>query len=251
VVQTTDKTTLNGGTRPTYYAVADHADGSLRIMYWWFYGYQYPCNVSPIRESGAHMGDWERIMVTTTPDRTEVESVTYWQHGGWYTRTPGPLVAGRPLVYVGKDNHGSYHYRNEMQVFAHSCPYWDDIRSPNGPIPSSPPPSGASTDYWWTSTSPLLELSTADGLVTQEWMKADRIGEVWAPTGDTITQWSWGPTISWLELGRTRWTQETAVSTHPTGRMPDWSMAPCLGNEGMLGTPDGCSKSVAPLWRRG
>ena len=256
-----EKNLLNRGTRPTYYSVAPHPNGALRIMYWWFYGYQYPCNPTLVGGSGAHFGDWERVMVTTTTDRRQVESVTYWQHGGWYTRTPGPLVAGRPLVFVGKDSHGSYHYSREVAAFNHSCFYWDDIRSPNGAVPYSPPARGAKTDYWWTSTSPLVKLPKVKDQSTEDWMFADRVGQRWGNTALLVQSWKWGPTVSFYCAsaggffkcdGPWYWTSASAVGTHPTKETaPNWTMAACNGNGGNTSSKDGCSKNQAPLWAVG
>jgi hypothetical protein len=62
--------------------------GQLRIIYWWFYGYQHSCQIGffCIDGGGAHRGDWEWVVVTTSNDRRRIAAVTYKQHRGWYTK---------------------------------------------------------------------------------------------------------------------------------------------------------------------
>ena len=108
-----DYPTLINGEIPTYYRVIYNAEGRARIAYWWFYGWQEECNNFECigKKDGAHHGDWEHIIVTTTTDRDAVDYVTYFFHGDWYTRRQGSFyVEGeRPVVKVGKLAHGSYH----------------------------------------------------------------------------------------------------------------------------------------------
>jgi hypothetical protein len=79
--------TLTSGQVPTYYRVIYDEEGRARIAYWWFYGWQAHCNaglpafIPYDGPDGAHHGDWEHILVTTTPDRSRAEYVTYFFHG--------------------------------------------------------------------------------------------------------------------------------------------------------------------------
>ena len=106
--------------------------------YWWFYGFQYPCNTLPdAANDGAHNGDWEHLWVTTNSTRDAIEAVTFFQHSGWYTRRSGgfEMAGDRPMVYVGKRSHGSYDNRcTALQgctdVPGSSCGYWADFRNP-------------------------------------------------------------------------------------------------------------------------
>ena len=154
-LQNTDLATVRAGKVPTYFQVATNDSGQLRIMYWFFYGHQEPCNTTGISDSGEHPGDWERIMVTTTQNQQDIAAVTFWQHGGSYTRIAGPRdtvvcdiigsVLGRcfgndgferqglhPIVYVGKIAHGSYHSRKTFSsdIDGHKCGYFADYRNP-------------------------------------------------------------------------------------------------------------------------
>ena len=93
-VENADRATLASGSIPMYYQVRQFGN-QVRIMYWWFYGYQHPC----YSDQGSHNGDWERVMVTLTEDGSGVASVTYWQHNNFYTRIAGPR--GAPCTPAG------------------------------------------------------------------------------------------------------------------------------------------------------
>ncbi|WP_438017768.1 RICIN domain-containing protein [Sorangium sp. So ce315] len=111
---------------PTYYQVIK-CGNQVRIMYWWFYGHQDTCD----GVSGAHDGDWERVMVTLAENDRSIAAVTYWIHGDAYTRLrarggvdnieDGPHV----VVHVGKTSHASYH----EQGGSGSCLPWEDFHN--------------------------------------------------------------------------------------------------------------------------
>ena len=99
-----------------------------------------------------HHGDWERILVTLSEDKSKIAAVTYFQHSGWYTRLaeggdrdrapkagasykPGFTVFGNyhPVVYVGKQQHGSYHHEGGTGSGGISfCGYFEDYRHNEG-----------------------------------------------------------------------------------------------------------------------
>ena len=217
--------TLVNGDVPTYYKVVSDIDasdeGRLRIVYWWFYGFQPAC--SDVKacpgNDGTHHGDWERIMVTTSPDRKKVDCVTYYQHKGYYTRKNFPLDGERPKVYVGKLAHGSYHSNDIsgwMEGTPHHCCYYADFRNPKG-------------STTWNNT--YLNLVSLRG-TSESWMHADHIGSPYAYNGGEylITGWRWGPHISYCNFGGgccSDWEHNMACSTHPTGSQPDWTMGSC------------------------
>ncbi|UJR34465.1 hypothetical protein I4U23_021872 [Adineta vaga] len=192
--ENTEIKTINNGSIPTYYRLRN--DGKqIRILYWWFYGYQHPC----YNGEGAHNGDWEHIMVILTEDNSKVAAVSLFQHDGHYTRISGPRDApctpsgtGRcagsrgfdsagdhPVIYVGKIAHGSYHDKNSVgPAGAGNCAYYADFRNPK-----------TSADYMHTWDN-LVSLDSDD----EAWMAADENGG-----------FSWGP---------------DGISTHPTKQSP-------------------------------
>jgi hypothetical protein len=225
-----DYTTLTNGEVPTYYRVSYHDDGRARIAYWWFYGWQEECmDISCVgAEDGAHHGDWEHILVTTTTDRAAIEYVTYFFHGDWYTRQIGSfeLVGERPVVYVGKLAHGSYHSQ-DCSGFGAGTPfqcceladYRESIKEP----------------LWETH----LNLVNLDG-DSESWLLADRIGSEYMIDGQayTITGWKWGPLHAWCAyciLSTSLcvdWEHNTACGTHPTTETIDWTLKSCDGDAG-------------------
>lgn len=138
-----DTFTTPGQEPPTYFK-AFLVGNQIRILYWWYYGYQSGCP-TPIGKQGIHDGDWERVMVILSEDSSEVAAVTFWQHGGWYTRLakgadttrmggigasydPGVGFEGtHPIVYVGAHQHGSYH-NDGGYVLEFQCGYFGDVR---------------------------------------------------------------------------------------------------------------------------
>ncbi len=72
----------------------------LRIMYWFFYGYQSACDAFG---NGTHNGDWEKVMVTLSEDEGSIAAVTYYMHGKRYTR-----LAARGGFSWGYDGVGTH-----------------------------------------------------------------------------------------------------------------------------------------------
>jgi hypothetical protein len=257
-VQNVDKASLADNSIPTYYQIRRFG-GQTRIQYWWFYGFQDPCmDATPGSLAAAglaggglgaaiggiagaasadsdghlikgdHHGDWENIIVILSEDETRVASVSYFQHGGWYTRIAGPrdapctaigrcdgpggfeTVNGRPVVYVGKIAHGSFHNSNSVnpQIPGGQCLYYEDYRNPAG-----------AQDYFETPRAQMVNL---DGNV-EPWLAADRIEKIF-----------WGP-----KTGR-----DSAISTQPTAKAPTADMKACTGNAVIaLSKEAGCYKS--------
>jgi len=237
-MENSDPNLLLAGAVPTYFKViSDVATGRLRIQYWWFYGFQGPCNLFkyspgwPPPDDGAHHGDWEKIIVTTSPDRSGVDAVTFYQHSGWYTRLPGSYESSgdRPLVFVGKIAHGSYHYSHvcgktctDTLTSWMSCLYWNDERDPD--------------DLFWNTSNNLVSLRGN----SESWMEPDHIGSMIRIGNEdyTITDWRWGPSYRYCEnwfIVCLDWYTKSAISGHPTIRDLNWTMAYCES--------DGCDKS--------
>jgi predicted transcriptional regulator len=221
-----DFNTLINGMVPTYFKVMScPATGRLRITYWWFYGFQPACNPWPdLGKDGSHFGDWEHIMVTTTPDRSRVDAVTYYQHAGQYTRQWEGFgtVGDRPVVYVGKTQHGSYHdqtFSGHMSWNPFYCCYYNDYRNDRADIQWP----------WWYTNNNLVSLRSN----SEHWMQVEQVDD----------GWRWGPAIKdclfWF-LGC--WDSEMidAVGTHPTRRSLDWNMASCHDQ--------GCSSWEGPCY---
>lgn len=169
---------------PTYYQVREVGEQKqVRINYWWFYGYQHPCWL----ELGSHQGDWESVTVILSSDRKSVAAVTYNQHTGFYTRIAGPRdapctpngtgrcgggshgfqrVGDRPVVFVGRTAHGSYHDTYGGIYGAGSCAYYGDQRSGDGPK--------------LNSSKKLIDLDGAE----EPWIASDRVNNfTWGPDG--------------------------------------------------------------------
>ena len=220
-----DFSTLTSGEVPTYYmAISDletTGDGRLRIAYWWFYGFQSYCNDWDVSDDGSHHGDWEKVIVTTNPNRTRADAVTYEFHGDWYTRLYGgfEMSGDRPIVYVGKIGHGNYH-SNEISGWmagtpSHCCEY-ADFRNPH-------------SDTIWYNTYENLVSLRGDA---EPWMLADHIGSLYRYQGQeyTITHWRWGPHISycdWWLFGCMDWEHTYACQTHPTTYNLNWNLQSC------------------------
>lgn len=107
--------------QPTYYEL-DFVHTSLFITYWFFYGYQSTC----FSDFGGHDSDWERVIVRVSGER--VRDVVYFQHDGRYTRRADTIwIEGEhPVVYSGKNSHGSYHDSGGSG----GCIYFEDYRNP-------------------------------------------------------------------------------------------------------------------------
>jgi hypothetical protein len=130
IVSNDDPTTITNKLLPTYWRAFQYGN-QVRIVYWWFYGYQDTCD----GWSGSHNGDWERVMVILSEDTTQVAAVVFWQHKAQYTRLPqrgGVSFYGgtHPVVQVGRTTHGSFH---NTQTDFQTCCYWEDHRDGNGP----------------------------------------------------------------------------------------------------------------------
>ena len=132
---------------PVFYEVDTCGNGQTVYTYWLWYGWQRPC----IRFfDDGHGNDWEHISVYVNPDTKKVTQVVFYQHAGWYTRGSGKFESegDRPVVYIGKVAHGSYHSHctgrcSLRQLFSNikgcfkyveyckgGCGYWDDFRNP-------------------------------------------------------------------------------------------------------------------------
>ena len=127
------RSTLNSNT-PIYYQTTS-CGGTTVYTYWHWYGWQNKCDCC----SGAHDNDWEHISVYVK--NNQANQVVYHQHNGHYTRRRGEFERSgeRPIVYVGKNAHGSYHVHcNGKQWYSPGkvtycpggCGYWDDFRNP-------------------------------------------------------------------------------------------------------------------------
>jgi hypothetical protein len=189
---------------PTYWT-ACVCRTQVRIIYAWFWGYQFTGDGF----KGDHNGDWEHIMVTLSEDKTRVAAVTFWQHAGWYTRLAArngfALFEGtHPVVYPGRCQHGSF---DNTQTAAQTCIYWEDYRDGAGPWLNS----------WVGADSTLIELrpSSEGG---EPWMDADLVGG-----------FTWG---------------YRGVSTHPTTQyVPACYLLSCEGDPGNLFGTNGCARS--------
>ena len=129
---------------PVYYEV-DTCEGQTVYSYWLWYGLQKPCIA--VFDEG-HGNDWEHVSVYVNPSNGQVNKVVFHQHGGHYTRRRGTYQSEgeRPIVYIGKIAHGSYHIDcNGKCSFSDlftcgcyfcvrfcegGCPYWADFRNP-------------------------------------------------------------------------------------------------------------------------
>lgn len=149
---------------PVFYEV-DTCDGQTVYSYWLWYGLQKPC----LFNEGTHGDDWEHVSVYVNPSNGLVSKVVYHQHGGHYTRRRDEYQAEgeRPIVYIGKTAHGSYHMDcnghcswselikygcfGSVRFCIGGCGYWDDFRNP-GPELRNP------------QLYPLQEGQTIDGI---------------------------------------------------------------------------------------
>jgi hypothetical protein len=113
---------------PTYYSIQNDGDRYF-IIYWWAYYRQPNC----IGSTGGHDYDWEHLVVQARKVNGTYQkvSVTFFQHGGWYTKsfTPGHLefIGDHPISYVGKLAHGNYH-KGAACGFIQCC-YYGDCRN--------------------------------------------------------------------------------------------------------------------------
>ncbi len=123
IIENMDYYSIYYGQVPTYYQYARCHDAEY-VMYWWFYGYQPDCD----GESGEHSADWERVAVKIVDGK--LARVLFFQHDGQYTKEADNLdyvlFDGRPAVFVGANNHGSYHDTGGRG----GCCYFQDWRNP-------------------------------------------------------------------------------------------------------------------------
>ncbi len=121
-----DYSSVTSGNVPTYYQYASNGFSEY-IVYWFFYGWQDSCSPGV----GTHDADWERIVVKlqdrfSTGNRAIV-GVLFYQHKGQYSKLASYESEGdHPIVYVGKNSHGSYHDSGGTGT----CCYWEDFRKP-------------------------------------------------------------------------------------------------------------------------
>jgi hypothetical protein len=209
VHENTDPGTLSAGTAPTYYSYRKIGN-QVRITYWWFYGMQHPCWAS----EGSHPGDWEHVVVILKEDRSGIAAVRFAQHNGYYLRISGPRDApctpdgtgrcggpsgfptenGRPVVYVGRTAHGSYHDTYGGIEGAGSCAYYGDARDSGGPQ--------------LDTSRALIDL---DGSA-EAWLAPDRAGGFsWGPDGISTHPTQDAPTASMKACkGSPTWLVENA-----------------------------------------
>lgn len=122
----TDYDTMKKGVVPTYWRAMECGD-DLHIAYWFFTGYQDTCTWG----FGSHNSDWEHVVVKVEDYKDSSHSlgpVMFYQHYGWYTKNPGQYTVDgtHPIVYSGKNSHGSYHDDGGSG----GCCYWEDYRKP-------------------------------------------------------------------------------------------------------------------------
>ncbi len=189
-----DLGSLHRGDVPTYYdVIREPGTGRLMITYWWFYGFQFPCNTIlevTFSSDGAHHSDWEPLAITTTPARDAIESVTFGQHGGWYTRKPGGFetVGERPRAYVARLAHGLYHDRCAwpacLGLPGVQCGYYADLRDPT-------------ESEWWDTSANLVGLTGS----SEAWIAAEKYGSTYPLAGQefTVKRWFWGTVMSWCK----------------------------------------------------
>jgi len=138
-------TTLNQ--RAPVFVRVDTCGGDTVYTYYLWYGKQQPCIAGPADDG--HGNDWERVSVFVK--NNQVQKVLFHQHSGQYTRVRGTFESEgeRPVVYIGKIAHGSYHAQCDgkcsfVEFFRYGClgtvnycqggcGYWDDFRNP-GPV---------------------------------------------------------------------------------------------------------------------
>ena len=128
---------------PVFYR-EETCGGETVYTYWLWYGWQKPC----FKNLGSHGNDWEHVSVYVNPSTRQVSRVVFYQHTGYYTRRRGEFErrGERPVVYIGKIAHGSYHSGCDgkcsfIEFFRYGClgtvkycqggcGYWDDFRNP-------------------------------------------------------------------------------------------------------------------------
>jgi len=120
---------------PIYYKIIRCGD-FLKLAWHLWYGLQRGCD--PFGVDDGHDDDWEHITINfvRNGDSWEQDSVTYSQHGGFYTRRN---TQQNPDVYVGKVAHGHYDtwcqgsggWWIDPNFCSGMCGYWEDFRNDN------------------------------------------------------------------------------------------------------------------------
>jgi hypothetical protein len=202
-VENLDYSTIANNSVPTYYQTIRCGD-QLRIMYFWFYGYQSTCDGI----SGSHNGDWERVMVTLSDDSSQIAAVTYYMHGKRYTRLAArggfEVEDGQhPVAYVGKSSHASFHAQGGS---SNTCLPWEEYRN-NG--------NGTHMDTW----NNLVNLESNG----EPWMLADRAGGFeWGDDGVSTHPTTDGPSCDmnaadWSFTVPTWWRSQCQIGDDDSG----------------------------------
>jgi len=116
---------------PIYYDFVE-CGNYAKLVWWMWYGWQKPCTGN----SGKHGNDWEHITTNffKKNGQWQQDSVTRFQHGGWFTRQD---VTKNPWIFVGKVAHGSYDVWCDGSIkrwlgthgCSGGCGYWEDYRN--------------------------------------------------------------------------------------------------------------------------
>jgi len=123
---------------PVYYKIIRCGD-FLKLAWHLWYGLQKGCD--PLGVDDGHDDDWEHITINFVRNGNlwEQDSVTYSQHGGFYTRNNKQQ---HPDVYVGRVAHGHYDswcdnadtgwsWWSNHNYCTGICGYWEDFRLDN------------------------------------------------------------------------------------------------------------------------
>jgi len=119
---------------PIYYKIVRCGD-YLKLAWHLWYGLQRGCD--PFGFDSGHDDDWEHITINFIRSGASwiQDSVTFSQHGGFYTRQ---ITHKTPDVYVGKVAHGHYDtwcdgsgMWPDPNFCTGVCGYWEDFRNDN------------------------------------------------------------------------------------------------------------------------
>ena len=160
----------------------DYCEGYTVYTYWLWYGFQEKC--IDMFDSG-HGNDWEHVSVYVNRNNGQVAKVVFHQHDGHYTRCRGTYdtEGDRPIVYVGKIAHGSYHAHcdgrctftefftkgclGSVNYCQGGCGYWDDFRNPGLELRNAriyPLKKGQRVDGLLRPNKPVCGIGTCDGV---------------------------------------------------------------------------------------
>ncbi|MEZ4295884.1 MAG: hypothetical protein R3B70_12990 [Polyangiaceae bacterium] len=199
-VENLDYGSIANNSVPTYYQAIKCGD-QIRLMYWWFYGYQSECDAFG---NGTHNGDWEHVMVTLSEDASSMAAVTYWMHGKRLTRLAArggfSVEDGtHPVVYVGKASHASFYGQGGS---SNTCLPWEEYRN-NG--------NGTHMDSW----NYLVDLNGN----AEPWLAADRAGGFdWGAGGVGTHPTTDGPSC---DLNAADWSFEVPTWWHSQCKVGD------------------------------